>query len=357
MTRTARILCLVAAPAIVAAAASTAYGHARLMTPTPRDNRDGYKDMTPPGTGAPCGIVRAASQPSSNLTAGATLNLAWEETIDHPGCFVIDFSAANDQDFQIIGRKSHANPPAKTGNPGTRKYTMSVTLPSTPCTACTLRLRQMMLSADVPEANLATACPPATIPANVTYYSCANVVLGGGGASGTGGAGGGAGGATGSAGRGGNAGGGRGGGSAAGGGGGAGGSSSAGQAGSSGQGGSGTTGQAGSSGEGGSGTTGQAGTSGQGGSGTTGQAGTSGQAGSGSTGQAGTTGQSGSNGQGGATGQAGNGSSGAAGATGTGGTGGDDGGGCQTGGGVTAAPLGLLLSAILISRGRRRSRS
>jgi hypothetical protein len=349
MTLNARILCLVAVPAIVAAAASTAYGHARLMTPTPRDTRDGYKDKTPPGTGAPCGITRATSQPSSNLTAGATLNVAWEETIDHNGCFVIDFAAANDQDFQVIGRKSHANPPAKTGNPATRKYTMSVTLPGAPCTACTLRLRQLMLPNNVAEANLATECPPATIPADVTYYSCANVVLGGGGG-GTGGSG--AGGSTGTGGRGGT------GGGAAGGRGGAtggtGGTSSAGQAGTTGQGGSGTSGQAGTTGQGGSGTSGQAGDSGQGGSGTSGQAGTTGQGGSSTTGQAGTSGQGGSS----TTGQAGSGTTGTGGSGQGGSGGGDDGGGCRIGGGVAPAPLGLLLlAAVVISRRRRRSRS
>lgn len=334
MTRTARIVVLLAAPVIATAFAATAHGHARLKNPTPRDNRDGYKDMTPPGTGAPCGITRTAAQPSSNLTPGATVTVTWEETVNHPGCFVLDFSAANDGNFQVIGRKSHMNAPAP--NPSAaapRQWSMSVTLPSAPCTACTLRLRQMMLSGDVSEANLATGCPPATIAANTTYYSCANVVLGG--ASGTGGSSGGTGGATGTGGRGGNAGGGRGGAPGTGGA-------------------AGTSGQAGNGASGAAGDNGQAGTSGQAGSGSSGEAGTTGQAGSGSSGEAGVTGQ------------AGNGSSGAAGATGTatgqagttGGSGGDAvSGGCQVAGGAPA-PLALLLLALpLFRRRRRRSRS
>jgi len=332
MTRTARIVVLIAAPVIAAAVASTAHAHARLKNPTPRDNRDGYKDMTPPGTGAPCGITRTAAQPSSNLTPGATVTVTWEETVNHPGCFVLDFSAANDGNFQVIGRKSHMNAP--TPNPTTqspRQWSMSVTLPSAPCTACTLRLRQMMLPSEVSEANLATGCPPATVPANSTYYSCANVVLGG--ASGTGGSSGGTGGATGTGGRGGNTAGGRGG----------------------------TLGTGGAAG-----TSGQAGNGASGAAGDNGQAGTSGQAGSGASGEAGTTGQagSGSSGQAGVTGQAGNGSSGAAGsggATGTGtgqaGSGGDEAsGGCQVTGGAPA-PLALLLALALVRRRRRRSRS
>ena len=152
---------LLAAPRIVLA-------HARLMSPAPRDQKDGYKDA-PQGPGGPCGIARSASQPSTNMTPGAAVTVTWEETVDHNGCFVIDFSAADDQNFTVIGRKSHANPPAKTGTPATRKYSMQVTLPSTPCTACTLRVRQLMLASNVAEANLATGCPPATVASGSTY--------------------------------------------------------------------------------------------------------------------------------------------------------------------------------------------
>src|SRR5262245_48190799 len=117
MMRNARFLCsLVAAPIFVAAVASTAYGHARLKNPAPRDNQDGYKDppRAPPGTGAPCGISEAATQPHTTLTPGMAMTVTWEETTTHPGCFVIDFAPANDANFQIIGRKSHANAPAPT---------------------------------------------------------------------------------------------------------------------------------------------------------------------------------------------------------------------------------------------------
>jgi hypothetical protein len=331
MTRIVRsVSLLVAIPAIASAIASTAYGHARLKNPAPRDNQDGYKDppRAPPGTGAPCGISEAASQPHTTLTPGAALTVTWEETVTHPGCFVIDFSPANDANFQVIGRKSHANAPAPnptTQNP--RQWSVGVTLPSTPCAKCTLRLRQLMLATDVAESSLSTGCPPATIPAGSTYYSCANIVLGGGGSGG--------GGTTGSGGRGG----------------------TSGQAGTSGQ------GQAGTSGQGQAGTSGQgqAGTFGQGQAGTFGQAGTSGQgqAGTDGQGQAGTFGQAGASGQG----EAGtNGSSGAAGTSGggqagtSGGGGGEATGGCQVAGGAPA-PLALVLALALLRRARRRSRS
>jgi hypothetical protein len=359
MTRTFRsVSVLFAVPvtaALVAIASlvpSTAHGHARLKNPQPRDNQDGYKDppRTPPGTGAPCGISEASTQPHTPLTPGAAITVTWEETVNHPGCFVIDFSPANDANFTVLGVKSHMNAPAP-ANPTTtnpRQWSVGVTLPSTPCPKCTLRLRQLMLASDVAD----SACPPATIPSGSTYYSCANVALSGsGGATGGGGAGGAAGssGTTG----------GRGGTTAAGGRGG-----TTGQAGASGQ--AGSTGQAGTSGQAGdNGQTGQAGTSGQAGStGQTGQAGTSGQAGSSASGQAGTSGQAGSSasGQAGtsASGQAGNGTSGGAGSsgqTGTGASGGDGAsGGCGIAGGQPA-PWGLLLALVLLRRFRRRSRS
>jgi len=362
MTRTFRsVSVLFAIPVIASVIASTAHGHARLKNPQPRDNQDGYKDppRTPPGTGAPCGISEATTQPHTTLTPGMALTVTWEETVTHPGCFVIDFSPANDANFTVLGVKSHMNAPAPanptTSNP--RQWSVGVTLPTTPCPKCTLRLRQLMLASDVAD----SACPPATIPSGSTYYSCANIALSGsGGATGTGGAGGaagssgttgGRGGTTAAGGRGGNAAGGRGG--------------TTGQAGTSGQ--AGSTGQAGTTGQAGNtGQTGQAGTSGQAGdSGQTGQAGTSGQAGdNGQTGQAGTGGQAGSTASGqagnGSTGVAGNGTSGGAGSsgqTGTGASGGDGAtGGCGIAGGQPA-PWGLLLALILLRRIRRRSRS
>src|SRR5262245_24264805 len=166
MTRTSRLLSFVVVVAIVGAFASTAHGHARLKSPAPRDSGSSYKD--PPqnnvGTGQPCGNnTRTASQPSTTLTPGAALTVAFEETVNHPGCFVLAFAAANDTTFQVLGVKSHMNPPAPASPSMTspRKWSVGITVPTAPCTACTIRLRQLMLSADVPD----TGCPPATIPA------------------------------------------------------------------------------------------------------------------------------------------------------------------------------------------------
>jgi len=176
---------LLALAGVVAVPAS-ASAHAVLTAPKPRDNRDDHKDTN---GGAPCGVARAASQPTNpSMTPGSMFDVTWTETVNHPGCFVIDFSATGDTNWQMLSTVAHKS----TGNTP-RMYSQMVTLPAAPCTACTLRLRQIMLGSEP----AAGACPPATIPTNATYYTCANVVLGGAdggapgdaGATGTGGAG------------------------------------------------------------------------------------------------------------------------------------------------------------------------
>ena len=145
------------------------HAHSLLDTPTPRDQQDGYKD------GSACGVTRASSQPVTNYKPGQQLTVEWLETVDHSGCFLVEFSAQGDQNFQILGRKSHNNPPPP-ANPSSndpRPWSLSVTLPNTSCDGCTLRLRQFMLDDNVTE----DACPPATVPNGSTYTTCANVTL------------------------------------------------------------------------------------------------------------------------------------------------------------------------------------
>ena len=72
--------------------ASFGYGHARLMSPTPRNNNAGIK------TG-PCGGIARSATPMV-VTGGQTLTVLWEETINHPGKFIFSLSLANDQGFQ-----------------------------------------------------------------------------------------------------------------------------------------------------------------------------------------------------------------------------------------------------------------
>lgn len=158
--------------------------HALLDTPAPRDQQDGYKD------GTPCGVMRASSQPVTRYMPGQALDVEWLETVDHSGCFLVEFSAQGDRDFQILGRRSHSNPPPpaspSSGDP--RPWSLQVTLPDVTCAECTLRLRQIMVGEDL----AGEACPPATVQQGSVYTTCANINLGSesvGGSGGTGGVG------------------------------------------------------------------------------------------------------------------------------------------------------------------------
>lgn len=149
--------------------AGKADAHSLLAEPPPRDQQDGYKDDSA------CGVPFAVTQPLTKYAPGQTLNVQWLETVDHPGCFLIEFSAGGDQDFQILGRKSHSNPPlpemATSAEP--RHWSMDVTLPAAPCSGCTLRLRQLMLDDEV----TAEACSPVNAAPRSIYTTCANIAL------------------------------------------------------------------------------------------------------------------------------------------------------------------------------------
>jgi len=146
-----------------------AFAHAVLTAPRPRDMSDEHKDPN-----GPCGLNRTAVQPMTTppLLPGAMFNVTWNETVNHPGCFIVDFSASNDANWVTLTTVPH-----KTTGGTPRPYSAMVTLPGAPCTACTLRLRQIMLNSE-PAAG--AACPPANLPSGSTYFSCANVVLAGG---------------------------------------------------------------------------------------------------------------------------------------------------------------------------------
>jgi hypothetical protein len=114
------------------------------------------------------------------------LNVEWRETVDHAGCFLVEFSAQGDQDFQVLGRKTHSNPPPPVDvtSAEPRRWSMPVVLPNVSCEECTLRLRQIMVPEDLAE----DACPPPTTPVGSVYTTCANISLvGGGGGSASGG--------------------------------------------------------------------------------------------------------------------------------------------------------------------------
>src|SRR6266536_2676361 len=77
-------------------APTLASAHARLTSPVPRNARDDVKDAY----GAPCGGPRSTNV--HVFAAGSTLQVQWEETINHDGHFEVLFSTANDQGFSFL---------------------------------------------------------------------------------------------------------------------------------------------------------------------------------------------------------------------------------------------------------------
>ncbi len=95
-----------------------------------------------------------------------TVNIKWEETIDHTGCFVLDVSpTGNDNDFKVL---KVVKDTAGVGP----KNTNIVLDGGLQCANCTFRLRQLMNGTD--SAN----CNANTVPSQGTYYSCADIMIG-----------------------------------------------------------------------------------------------------------------------------------------------------------------------------------
>lgn len=131
-----------------------AFAHTRLKVDgliKPRSIADGLK------TG-PCGNV-----PRTNISAllapGQTVDVEWEETIDHPGSFKFSFSSANDLGFETNLLKEI--PDTQNSGPLPHLHKTSITLPNVTCSACTFQLIQVM-----------TDSTPPTF-----YYSCADIQL------------------------------------------------------------------------------------------------------------------------------------------------------------------------------------
>lgn len=124
--------------------------HARLTSPAPRNNNAGIK------TG-PCGGLARSATPT-NVQGGQMLTVNWEETINHPGKFIISLSMKDDLNFtqnilkQVVDTQDNGNTP--------HVYTTQVLIPDINCSTCTLQLIQSM------EENPA---------APTYYYSCADL--------------------------------------------------------------------------------------------------------------------------------------------------------------------------------------
>ncbi len=146
-----------------------ARAHLGLNTPVSRYGPDVLK------TG-PCGTT--GGERTANVTyyePGATIEVRWDEYVDHPGHYRIAF----DED----GVDEFVDPAAMTefysndsvllddiADDG-RDYMVTVTLPDVECDNCTLQVIQVMYDK-----------PPYTTPGNDIYYQCADLVLREGGA-------------------------------------------------------------------------------------------------------------------------------------------------------------------------------
>lgn len=155
----------------VLAAPSVASAHAYVTDPPARDADNPDEDARAHKSG-PCGGIARKGMPKQ-YTPGQDVIVRWKETIPHQGCFQIGFSAANDTGFTLLqltaGGVAQINDPAGGAN---MTYQASVKLPTTPCPACTLVVRQLMQGQPCP----ANADPAMSLQG--TYYSCADICIG-----------------------------------------------------------------------------------------------------------------------------------------------------------------------------------
>jgi hypothetical protein len=143
--------------------ASMADAHLRLDSPTAR---------TASLKAGPCGVT--GSTRGSNVTVlapGATIDVKWTETINHPGHYRISFDANGQNftvppdfnDFSLTTNVLVDNIPDRSGLMLT--YSKTITLPNIQCENCTLQVIQMM-----------TDKPPYG-DGNDVYYQCADIAL------------------------------------------------------------------------------------------------------------------------------------------------------------------------------------
>lgn len=155
-------------PLLVLTWASAALGHARLTSPPPRSQADDIKDFNG-------GLVRCtdeeSSVPAKAVVAGSVLTVKWQETVNHPGCFVLSLRQQPEGAFEELATVPHSNAAPSPTQQNPRRYSADIQLPEVTCEHCVLLLRQIMLGSQT------EPCPPASIARGASYYSCAEVRL------------------------------------------------------------------------------------------------------------------------------------------------------------------------------------
>lgn len=138
-------------PIMYVLSCGTVQAHARWVigsiTP-PRTDSPGLKDN-------PCGGVVRTTR-STIFSAGQTIEVQFEETVNHNGYFRIAFSPADDLNFD-----SYVIVPNIPDTTNTGVYKHQITLPLEPCATCTLQLIQYMV----------------TSTSTSNYYSCSDIQI------------------------------------------------------------------------------------------------------------------------------------------------------------------------------------
>ncbi len=154
--RFAQVSCRVFLVSIVTLAGLPALSHAHA--------RWVLNSVTPPRSGdtglkiEPCG-GKARTMRTTIFSAGQTIDVQFEETINHPGHYRIAFSPADDLNFDSNVLVDNIPDTTNTGS-----YTQTITIPAQVCTACTLQLIQVMTTSPTPQAG-------------DFYYSCSDIQI------------------------------------------------------------------------------------------------------------------------------------------------------------------------------------
>lgn len=153
--------------AIVGLSPAEANAHLDLVSPTSRYGPDVLK------TG-PCGI--AGGERTEHITyyePGQTIEVRWDEYVDHPAHYRIAFDDDGDDDFadpatmtELYSNDTVLLDGIADEGAGQRDYVATVTLPNITCDNCTLQVIQVMYDK-----------PPYITPGNDIYYQCADLVL------------------------------------------------------------------------------------------------------------------------------------------------------------------------------------
>jgi len=160
-------LCLALLLGLVALAPVEAKAHLGLSAPASRYGPDTLKM-------GPCGVSGGErTEIVTYYEPGETIEVSWDEYIDHPGHYRIAFDEDGDDDFvdpatmmELYSNETVLLDGIDDKGPGERDYVATVTLPDLVCDNCTLQVIQVMYDK-----------PPYTTPGNDIYYQCADLVL------------------------------------------------------------------------------------------------------------------------------------------------------------------------------------